>query len=338
MKLNNVEHSPASEAAPAGIAPDYTYVNTVGRIAVYDDLRSAPRIMEVPPADTASYIDSLSMTIYQQAQAIGGTIPHMVIREVSENFIHAQFQEVLVSILDRGNTIRFADHGPGITSKDKVQQLGFSSASEPMRSYIRGVGSGFPIVREYLEVSGGTITIEDNVGTGTVVTVSLVRPEDDPMEDWEEQPGPAAYPAAPAAQAMAPAAPQNYGQMAGYQQTVAPTPAYAPYPPAPAGYPAYQPYPQAPAPNPYGYAAPVAAPMMPAAVPAPVLNQRQRDILRYLAAEGMLSNKDLIARTGVPDATMSVDIKKLCEFGLVQTTGRGVRSLTPYGQQVAQTL
>ena len=35
----------------------------------------------------------------------------------------------------------------------------------PMKSYIRGVGSGLPIVREYLEFSHGTISIEDNMGS-----------------------------------------------------------------------------------------------------------------------------------------------------------------------------
>ena len=41
-------------------------------------------------------------------------------------------------------------------------------------------------MREYLESSHGTITIEDNLGTGAVVTVSLVREEDDPLDDWDE--------------------------------------------------------------------------------------------------------------------------------------------------------
>ncbi len=46
-------------------------------------------------------------------------------REVSENFIHARFKEIIVSILDHGNTIRFADQGPGINFKDKAQLPGF---------------------------------------------------------------------------------------------------------------------------------------------------------------------------------------------------------------------
>ncbi len=153
---------------------DYANVTSTARIACYDDLRSAPRIIEVPPASTADFIESLASGVYSQAQNAGGTIPYTVIREVAENFIHAQFSEIIVSILDNGNTIRFADQGPGISEKEKAQLPGFSSATEPMKPYIRGVGSGLPIVKEYLNVSHGTITIEDNLKTGAVVTISMI--------------------------------------------------------------------------------------------------------------------------------------------------------------------
>ena len=154
-------------------AYDFTYVPTIARIALYDDLRSAPRITEIQPATTAEYIENLASKIYEQAKLAGGTIPYTVIREVTENFIHARFAEIIVSILDQGNTIRFADQGPGINQKEKAQLPGFTSAIEPMKRYIRGVGSGLPIVREYLDYSHGTISIEDNLGTGAVVTISL---------------------------------------------------------------------------------------------------------------------------------------------------------------------
>lgn len=154
---------------------DYTFVYTTARIAVYDDLRSAPRIVEVEPDETSAYIEHLSQEIYQQAQALGGSIPYTVIRELSENFIHARFAEVVISIFDHGDTIRFADQGPGISHKVQAQQPGFTSASESMKDYIRGVGSGLPLAREYLAVAGGSLCIEDNMGSGAVVTISLAR-------------------------------------------------------------------------------------------------------------------------------------------------------------------
>ena len=87
----------------------------------------------------------------------------------------------MVSILDRGNTIRFSDQGPGIQQKELAQLPGFTSASEPMKRYIRGVGSGLPIVKDYLNISHGNISIEDNVNQGSVVTISLIANPSNPL-------------------------------------------------------------------------------------------------------------------------------------------------------------
>ncbi len=152
---------------------DYSFVAATARIALYDDLKSAPRVTEIAPAPTNEFIEHLTTTIYEQSKLVGGKVPYTLIREVSENFIHAQFKEIVVSILDDGNTIRFADQGPGIQEKDKATQPGFSSAIEPMKKYIRGVGSGFPIVKDYLDDREGTIEIEDNLVSGAVITISL---------------------------------------------------------------------------------------------------------------------------------------------------------------------
>lgn len=163
----------------------FSFVSTIARIALYDDLRSAPRITEIAPSPTNEYIEAIASKTYEQSQSAGGAIPYTVIREVSENFIHAQFSEIVVSILNSGNTIRFSDQGPGISSKEMAQKPGFTSAIEPMKKYIRGVGSGLPIVKEYLDFSNGTITIEDNLKTGAVVTISLVDEvkEKGPVQD-----------------------------------------------------------------------------------------------------------------------------------------------------------
>lgn len=152
---------------------DYSYVPTIARVAVYDDMKMPPHIIEIKPAPTDEFIEHLASTIDSQVKMMGGKIPYAAIREVSENFIHAQFTEVVVSIMDAGNTIRFCDQGPGIDNRDKAQLPGFTSAIEPMKRYIRGVGSGLPLVKEYLSFSHGTLTIEDNLNTGSVVTITL---------------------------------------------------------------------------------------------------------------------------------------------------------------------
>lgn len=125
------------------------------------------------------FIEAIASTSYELSHQQGGSLPYTVIREITENFIHAGFLECTVSILDGGNTLRFADQGPGILKKDLVLQPGVSSATGAMKDYIRGVGSGFPIVREYLATSHGFMDIEDNAEDGVVVTISLVT--EDPL-------------------------------------------------------------------------------------------------------------------------------------------------------------
>ncbi len=152
---------------------DYSFVDSYARIAIYDDMLSTPQIIEIEPKTTREYITDLASKVYEHAKRAGGSIPFSIILQVSENFIHSRFCEVVVSIMDSGNTIRFADQGPGITDKEKAQQPGFSSATSDMKKYIHGVGSGLPIVREYMETKNGVINIEDNLDSGAVVTISL---------------------------------------------------------------------------------------------------------------------------------------------------------------------
>lgn len=138
-------------------------------------MKMAPHVIEIKPAPTTDFIEALASCINEQRLALGGKIPYSAIREVTENFIHARFSEVVVSIFNEGNTIRFCDQGPGIQNKDQALRPGFTSAIAPMKQYIRGVGSGLPLVKEYLDVSNGNISIEDNMGNGAVVTISLTQ-------------------------------------------------------------------------------------------------------------------------------------------------------------------
>ena len=355
---------------------DYARVNAVARIALYDDLRSAPRVTEIQPAPTGEFIENLASKVYEQAKTSGGTIPYTVIREVSENFIHARFAEVTVSILDDGNTIRFADQGPGIPQKEKAQLPGFTSAIEPMKRYIRGVGSGLPIVKEYLEFSHGTISIEDNLGTGSVVTISLKeapgatefapanelgRTESAPSETTV----PLAAALAPAAQTGLPTVGSGLGGMpaAGTPQYqaggVQPLPAGpSQYAPAyQAGFPPQQPYHQfqqqvqaQPYQQGYPYPAqqtsaylgqPAAAyPQTQHAIAplVPPLSNREREFLPIFLSEGALGVTDLVHLTGVPQSSTHVTLTKLEQAGLIEKTAGQKRILTELGYQVANSL
>lgn len=150
------------------------------RVAVYDAAAAAPRVVEIEPAEPETFIEAIAATVHGLASEQGGVIPYTVIREVSENLIHAGFAEPVISILDQGATVRFADQGPGIPDKTKAQLPGFTTATSYMKRYIRGVGSGLPIVKDFLSFSGGSIELDDNLGSGAVVTISSTRPNSVP--------------------------------------------------------------------------------------------------------------------------------------------------------------
>jgi anti-sigma regulatory factor (Ser/Thr protein kinase) len=159
------------------------------RVAIYDGPAVAPRVEDVSPGPVGEFIEALSVRVYELAREQGGTIPYTVVREVAENLIHAGFAEPVVSILDGGETVRFADQGPGIPDKLRAQLPGFTTATGDMKRHIRGVGSGLPLVKDYLAVSGGGLTIEDNLGSGAVVTITCRRssaagPRPAPSASW----------------------------------------------------------------------------------------------------------------------------------------------------------
>lgn len=158
-------------------------INPSVRLAVYDSPTSIPRVVELSSEDYKDFIDLMSNKTYELSQTKGGRIPYTVIREVVENLIHAYFSEPVITILDEGNTIRIADQGPGISDKERVFFPGFTTASREMKGVIRGVGSGLPVASEMLKCEGGTITLEDNLNKGVVVTLRL--PERQPEEKKE---------------------------------------------------------------------------------------------------------------------------------------------------------
>ena len=164
---------------------DFSFVNTTARIAILDDLNSKPRIIDINPAPTIDFIGSLASSIYTEASQLGGKIGYTIIRQVTENLIHAKFKEITITIMPGGNTIKFADQGPGIEDKEKALQPGFSSASHDMKKYIDGVGAGLPIALEYLKNSHGSLNIEDNMNSGTVITLSLDNIAKDEKEETQ---------------------------------------------------------------------------------------------------------------------------------------------------------
>jgi anti-sigma regulatory factor (Ser/Thr protein kinase) len=151
------------------------------RIAVYDDRQCPPLVISVTeyPLDEAhlpDLIHGLAARAHALAREQGGRLPLTVFEQLIENLVHASFQGAVVTILDGGNTLRVSDRGPGIPDKHTALRPGFTSADVRARQTIRGVGSGFSVVKEALAGLDGDLEIEDNLGQGTVVTARL-RPQ-----------------------------------------------------------------------------------------------------------------------------------------------------------------
>ncbi|WP_130811501.1 ATP-binding protein [Olsenella sp. Marseille-P4559] len=309
-------------------------VHYPARVAIYDDAAAAPRVVIIEPTDVRSYLEEITATVNRLAHEQGGQIPFTVIREIVENFIHAYFIAPTITILDGGNTLRFSDQGPGIREKDLAMEYGTTSATEEMKRYIRGVGSGLPYVQQYMSDKGGSLTIEDNISGGTIVTISTR-----PREDAER----CAAPGKPAAQA-----PQTYGQVphtASQPQVIYQHPyaqGYQPY---------YQPvqaqqtvYPQT------TFQPQTAPPPTPAMSPAPTtpvtaaqphawtselgrinLSGRSQIILEYLSAHEMVGPTELVRAYGKSAPTWSRELASLVQMGILKKIGQKYY-LTQLGQ------
>lgn len=170
------------------ITPDYSFVDAIARVAIYDGLGAAPKVLEITPDKTNQFIEHLTDVVNEEAYKLGGNIPYSAIRQGVENLIHAHFHGCVISIMDGGNTIRIADHGPGIKNIEDAVKPGYSSANEAMQKYIRGVGSGIPLMRDSVQFHHGHININSNLNSGTVLTISVDpnSPEDEPVLEYQQ--------------------------------------------------------------------------------------------------------------------------------------------------------
>jgi hypothetical protein len=156
------EHTRGSEEA-AGIGV---------RIAVYSK-DGEPEVTEISAASPRSATAKFSKFVMDKIKEMDGRVPEASVREIIENLIHAGHRGVVISVLDDGNGVRVSDKGPGIADKARAMEFGFSGATPEAAWQIRGVGAGLGIARTTAEKLGGTVTIEDNLGGGTVATVSV---------------------------------------------------------------------------------------------------------------------------------------------------------------------
>ena len=141
------------------------------RVAVYPR-GGEPEVSEVSAAGPRAAGVKFTKLVMEKVENAGGRVPGEAVREVVENLIHAGYKGVVISVLDGGDVVRVSDKGPGISQKERAFEFGFSGARPETIGDIRGVGAGLGMARADAEKAGGTVTLEDNIGGGTVATVS----------------------------------------------------------------------------------------------------------------------------------------------------------------------
>jgi DNA-binding transcriptional ArsR family regulator len=156
------------------------------RIAVYP--RSGePEVTEVAAANPGAATTKFTRFVMDEVREAGGGVPEESVREVVENLVHADYRGVVISVLDGGDVVRVSDKGPGVQHKERAMEFGFSGATPEALREIRGVGAGLGIARASAEKVGGTVTVEDNIGGGTVATISVPGDEAAPKEQGAAQ-------------------------------------------------------------------------------------------------------------------------------------------------------
>lgn len=145
------------------------------RVVAYpeDSEGGEPEITEVSAGSPGAATAKLTRLIERKIDELDGGVPERAIREVIENLIHAEYEGVVISVFDGGKTVRVSDRGAGISNKSQAAEFGFSGASADAMPHIRGVGAGLGIARSEIKKAGGRLSIEDNLGGGSVVTVTV---------------------------------------------------------------------------------------------------------------------------------------------------------------------
>lgn len=151
------------------------------RIAVHRAALEPPAVTEVRDIAPAPIIEAVFSKVAQMS-----SVPPLALREIIENLIHADFQDALITVLDAGRTVRVSDRGPGIDDPRRAMEPGYSTADEHVRQVVRGSGSGLPLASGLVAAEGGLLRLEDNLGGGCVVTITVDAP---PAPEPPEGPG-----------------------------------------------------------------------------------------------------------------------------------------------------
>ena len=150
------------------------------RIVLYESPNCSPYITIVSHhTPISSYIEEISQATHKISQMCDISFPYPIIKSLVENFTHADFCDPIISIFNKGASLRLSDQGKGISNKEACLQPGFTTAQVKHKNHISGVGSGLVNIKHFADMSGGTLLIQDNINRGTVITLCLQSSKDD---------------------------------------------------------------------------------------------------------------------------------------------------------------
>lgn len=148
--------------------PPHTRVALPGGEGVYDVLDV--ECDHVSFNDFAGDLTGLLVKALQERDAI---VPRVALREIVDNLVHALPCSVSVVLDPQHKNLFISDTGPGIPRLDLAFDLGYSTASDEHRAYIRGVGIGLYLAREDIRSLGGELSLDTDFGRGTYIHLSL---------------------------------------------------------------------------------------------------------------------------------------------------------------------
>ncbi len=131
-------------------------------------------------AETASYAGS---PISVEAPAsLPGTWDRLAMEQIIDNLVsnavkYGGRKPVRVRADDLGDRVRLrvGDQGPGISADDRARIFGRFERAVGLNEQRSGFGVGLWVVGQLVEATGGTITVDDAPGGGTVFAVTVPR-------------------------------------------------------------------------------------------------------------------------------------------------------------------
>ncbi len=164
----------AKESGAEALVPPHTRVAVLGEDGSF-------RIVDVGGDSFPDYAGDLAALIAQELSGSGSAVPLVTLQEVIDNLVHAVPCSASVVIDAHNKTFFVSDNGPGIRRMDLAFELGYSTATDFHRSYIRGVGIGLFLAREEVRSLGGELRIDSGPGEGTYAQVSLAPSPSSPV-------------------------------------------------------------------------------------------------------------------------------------------------------------